>query len=71
MFVMLSIHSIVANCITWNSVFIEIIQEFNRSVIDCTGFYSCQLLIMLKCILFVYIIFMINTSLVVADSQVG
>ena len=36
MFVILSAHSIIANCITWNLVFNVIIQEFNRLLsIDC------------------------------------
>ena len=57
MFVILSTHSIMANCNTCNLVFNVIIQEFNRllSIVLVFTVVNCQL--MLKCILFVYINF--------------
>ena len=58
MFVILSTQSIMANCVTYNLVFSEISHTgIEQTFLDCTGFYSCQLLMMLKCILFVYINF--------------
>ena len=56
MFVILSTHSIMANCITCNLAFNVMIQEFNR-------FLSIVLLftvVMLKCIFFVYINFYVQ-----------